>query len=176
MGLLVAFQLLALVLSHSMETWITTALLFGVVAVAGLWSGLYLMLAEIVIEVDRICWRTRLGRRSSCAKSVVGGIAFRSIRWASATRLHDVVVVYGRDRHSILRLPREYWSDKDLALMHRAIAHGGTPAGRVVTARDLAREFPGAITWWEQHNVIVGFALATVVIAFGTALAESLSK
>jgi hypothetical protein len=175
-GLLLVAQIAAFHNSGVPSLMITTAALLGVVSFAVIWHGLYVLNADVFIDGERLCWRTRTGRLRCHPRSDIKGVAFRSIRWASGTRSHDVVLIYDGDRHCLVRLPREYWSDQELTRMHRAISRGGAPTGPVVTARELGAEFPGAVAWWEQHNVVTGLLLACALIVVGTLLIEYLSK
>jgi hypothetical protein len=72
--------------------------------------------------------------------------------------------------HVLLRMRVGLWTLDDLGAVGAAIPRDPDVVAGVITAAELRRRFPGAVSFWEAHAVVTSLTVAAAVIAGAAAL------
>ena len=75
-----------------------------------------------------------------------------------------VLFMLGDDGHVLLRMRAGLWSLDDLGAIGAAIPRDPDVVPGVITASDLRKRFPNAVSFWEAHAVLTSLTVAAVVI------------
>jgi hypothetical protein len=88
-----------------------------------------------------------------------------------ATQLVAPVLYFLDDQgRSRLRLRAGLWSIDELGAIGAAIPRDPDVVTGLITAAELRKRFPGAVSFWEAHAVVTSLTVAAAVIAAGAVL------
>jgi hypothetical protein len=139
--------------------------------VAGLGSVMWLYFRNVRLEIDSQTIRvtTFSGRAREWPRSAVRGCARRVVRFRGISVSKPLLIIYGSQNHTLFRLESSLWDSSTISAIQAHLG-GGTDNERVVTKKQVIEEFPGALSFLDQHNWLVGCAIPLVAVIAATLL------
>ena len=144
--------------------------LFGVlgtlVAIALLGASIaFAYLRRVKIELDP-AWlviQQMRGPAVSLPRSEIQGVALRDVR-ETATLTRPIFLIYDIDRRCRAVFDRRLWDPKAIDSL-AAYAGSVQVESRATTNKGLETEYPGSVSAWRRHGVLIGSSIVFVGIA-----------
>jgi hypothetical protein len=146
------------------QTFATSLIVLISIAVAGiafcLWYSVW-----VRIELDDVELRIRrfFGRKLYLLRMDVGGVALRDVLGPGA-RARPVFLIYDKSDRCRATFDRRLWTPSDIEKLSASLGGRG-PKPRRTTDGKLEDEFPGSVSWWRQHGVLVAVGIVLIPIA-----------
>lgn len=140
---------------------VVIAVIFGLVLL-GIW--LFYRNTRVDYEPGRVVRFDLLGRpRELTTASVRAVVLVEHLRGATQLAAPTLLMLDAAGRTQ-LRLRGGLWSLDDLGAIGAAIPREPVSIGGSITAGDLRRRYPAAVSFWEAHAVVASLGVAGIVI------------
>lgn len=116
---------------------------------------------EIKVAEGTLTRKNWLGIPRQYRLDGVGGMARRDMTVAFGPRPFQYVVVYDIGHRCLFKMSRPIWDPIDIKRLHAKL--GGDSKVKLLSASELAEEFPGSVAWTLMHPM-VSCVLQTVVM------------
>jgi len=143
------------------------AVLFAA-TLAGIW--LFFHNTSVAYGPGRIVLTDLFGRsRELTAATVTQVVLVEHLRGATQI-VAPVLYLLDDSGRARLRLRVGLWSLDDLGAIGAAIPRDPDVVAGVITAADLRKRFPGAVSFWEAHAVVTSLTVAAALFAAAAVL------
>lgn len=151
------------------ETAIVLALAFGL-SVA--WNLASLLIPKVVLDAERVSFRSRFGRWRRFAAGDVKGAVLRRVTWSGTARPSVFLIVYGPAHQTLFVLSRSYWGDDAIRGIGSQLGHNAELRQIDTTPKKMAADFRGSMAFSQRHPFLVVAVAAVIILG----LAVTLSK
>jgi len=146
---------------------VVLAVLFAA-ALAGIW--LFFHNTRVQYAPGRVLRTDLFGRTRELTTATVKQVVLVEHLRGATQLVAPVLYLLDGDGRSLLRLRVGLWTLDELGAIGAAIHRDPDVVTGVVTAAELRRRFPGAVSFWEAHAVVTSLTVAAALIALAAAL------
>lgn len=140
---------------------VVLAVLFAAVLV-GIW--LFFHNTRVQFAPGRVVRIDLFGRSHELTTATVKQVVLVEHLRGATQLVAPVLFMLDESGHVLLRMRVGLWSLDDLGAIGAAIPRDPDVVAGVITAGDLRKRFPDAISFWEAHAVFASLTVAAVII------------
>jgi hypothetical protein len=134
-----------------------------VLVLVGIW--LYFRNTRVQYGDGLIVSTDLLGRSRQLTTATVAQVVLVEHLRGATQLAAPVLFLLGDDGRALLRLRAGLWSIDDLGAIGAAIPRDPDVVTGLITAAELRKRFPAAVSFWEAHAVLASLTVAALVIA-----------
>lgn len=143
---------------------LTIEVLVGVLIVAIGWNALNLWLPRLVVKADQVQYRDRFGRTRTYVGQAIRGVALRGIHWGGTARRSVFLVVYDTQHRTLFTMSGGYWGIPTITEVANRLGKGREYHPVDTTPANLAKEFPGSLSFLQLHPFLVVLIAAMIFL------------
>ena len=129
--------------------------------------SLYIRNRRVVVDDLNVTQVDLWGRQRSVARPEISRIAISTLSsFSTGLGLEPRILLLANNGRCLMALPRYHIPGaqaSELAAVLRVPVDSGMP--RILSRKEMGREFPGSLTWTERHVVLVNLLLAPATLA-----------
>jgi hypothetical protein len=151
------------VLAITVIAGVTAAMLVVVI------HTMYARNRRLVVDELDVTQVNMWGQKTIRSRSEIARVGLPTLRsFATRPILEPRVVMVGHDGQLVLSLPHYFLSSAQAADLAAAVQAPFDPSmNQMMSRRTMERQWPGSVTWFERHIVLITVVLVPVLCAFG---------
>jgi hypothetical protein len=148
----------------------------AITIVAGVTSAVLLIVLHtmyacnrrLVVDELEVTRTNTWGQKTTCSRSEIARVGLPTLNsFATSPTLEPRVVMLGHDGRLLLSLPRYFLTSAQAANLATAVrAPFDATMNQVMSRRTMERQWPGSVTWFERHIVLISVMVIPVLCAF----------
>ena len=167
-ALVVGFPLIALRLrAPALVVLVTLVISASAASIGVVLHSLYIRNRRVVVDDLNVTQVDLWGRQRSVARPEISRIAISTLSsFSTGLGLEPRILLLANNGRCLMALPRYHIPGaqaSELAAVLRVPVDSGMP--RILSRKEMGREFPGSLTWTERHVVLVNLLLAPATLA-----------
>lgn len=147
--------------------WVATLVVMGLAAIAITLAAIAYFRAAIWIDPAGITERGFFGLRRHVPMAAIGSIVMAQTFDGSGPQSVPQLFVCDLDGRQVMRMRGQFWSRENMNLVIETLDVPFDPIADTLSARELRRDYPGLLYWFERHPGLAALALIGTTAAVG---------
>lgn len=118
----------------------------------------------IWVSPDAISERGFFGRKATFPRERLGSVVIAQTQSSSSSEATPQLFVCDHEGRQLVRMRGQFWSRENMELVRSILDLPATQVDDTVTTRDLRRDFPGLLYWFERHPVLAALVFTGLVV------------